>query len=89
MNYTVVYTRKALEEDIPFLDDAVAKRVRTAIERKLTLDPIRFGKPLRHDWAGARSLRVGDYRIIYEVDRKAGSVLIRAVGHRRYIYDEQ
>jgi mRNA interferase RelE/StbE len=88
MNYSVFYTRKAIEEDIPFLDKAVAERVRMAIEQKLMLDPIRFGKPLQYDLAGARSLRVGDYRIIYEVDRKAHSILIRAVGHRSGIYEQ-
>jgi len=88
MNYSVSYTPKAIEEDIPFLDKAVTERVQAAIERKLMIDPIRFGKPLQHDWAGARSLRVGDYRIVYEVDMKTHSILVRAVGHRSCIYEQ-
>lgn len=31
-------------------------------------------------------LRVGDYRILYQVDRKARSVLVARVGHRREVY---
>jgi mRNA interferase RelE/StbE len=31
-------------------------------------------------------LRVGDYRLVYEVDDRAAQVLIVAVGHRREVY---
>jgi len=31
-------------------------------------------------------IRVGDYRVIYEVDDTANSVLVLHVGHRRDIY---
>jgi mRNA interferase RelE/StbE len=31
-------------------------------------------------------LRVGDYRVLYEFDAKAGRVYLHYVGHRREIY---
>jgi mRNA interferase RelE/StbE len=31
-------------------------------------------------------LRVGDYRVLYEFDLKAGKVYLHFVGHRREIY---
>lgn len=31
-------------------------------------------------------IQVGDYRVIYEIDDKAGNVIVLHVGHRRDIY---
>jgi mRNA interferase RelE/StbE len=36
----------------------------------------------KHDWR----IRVGDYRIIYEIDEKAKTVRIMRVRHRREVY---
>ena len=33
-------------------------------------------------------LRVGDYRVIYEIDRQSNRVIILYVGHRKNVYDE-
>ncbi len=84
--YTVTFHPRVEKEDCPFLDPALAERVEAAIHQKIARDPIRFGKPLQHEWRGCRSLRVGDYRIIYQVDRKSSTVLVTAIGHRRYVY---
>jgi mRNA interferase RelE/StbE len=42
------------------------------------------GKPLVGPLKGIRSLRVGDYRILYEVARSTVTVL--TVNHRREVY---
>ncbi len=33
-------------------------------------------------------LRVGDYRAVYEIDRKARRIVVLHVGHRKNVYDE-
>ncbi len=33
-------------------------------------------------------LRVGDYKVVYEIDRKAGRVVVLYVGHRKNVYDD-
>jgi mRNA interferase RelE/StbE len=33
-------------------------------------------------------LRVGDYRVIYEIDREPSRVVVLFIGHRRDVYDE-
>lgn len=33
-------------------------------------------------------IRIGDYRVIYEIDRSSNRVLILFVGHRKNVYDE-
>lgn len=33
-------------------------------------------------------LSVGDYRVIYEIDREHSRVIVLFIGHRRDVYDE-
>jgi mRNA interferase RelE/StbE len=46
----------------------------------------RVGKTLKGGLRGKRSLRVGDYRIIYRLDTTQRQVIVENVGHRREIY---
>jgi mRNA interferase RelE/StbE len=50
-------------------------------------DPRRFGKALSHNKADLWRYRVGDYRIICEIQDRKLVVLVIAVGHRREIYE--
>jgi len=36
---------------------------------------------------GGLRLRVGQYRVVYDIDDSAGRIIVRAVGHRRDIYE--
>ncbi|MEQ1890013.1 MAG: type II toxin-antitoxin system RelE/ParE family toxin [Alphaproteobacteria bacterium] len=82
------YADSVIREDIARLDLTVRRRIRKSIETKLTIDPMRFGKPLRHSLHHLRSLRVGDYRVLYHVDHDAQFVSIVSIGQRRDIYEE-
>ena len=46
-----------------------------------------LGKPLRGALKGNRSLRVGDYRVIYRLDIAREEILVTNLGHRRDIYN--
>lgn len=59
-----------------------------AINSKLKTNPEIFGKPLRKPQHGKWSLRVGDYRVIYELENETHLVKITAIGHRRDIYEQ-
>ena len=54
--------------------------------RELRNKPDRVGKRLRYSdfW----SLRVGDYRAIYEIDRGKSRVVVLFVGHRNKVHDD-
>jgi mRNA interferase RelE/StbE len=54
--------------------------------RDLKDNPERVGKILRQSnfW----SLRVGDYRAIYEIDRTRRQVVVLFIGHRKKVYDD-
>ena len=50
----------------------------------LVADPCPANTTEMRDGSG-RLLRVGDYRVIYQVE--ADELIIHAVGHRKYVYD--
>ncbi len=76
----------AAVRDLARLDKPVARRV---IERigwlASNLDTIR-PESLSGSLAGFYKLRVGDFRVIYEVLDAEQILLVHAVGHRRDIY---
>ena len=84
--YDVEFLPEAAE-DLAQLDKAIAQRVL----RKLrwlaeNLDSLR-PEPLSGSFLGLMKLRVGDYRIIYQVDHERNALTIYLVGHRREIYE--
>jgi len=85
--WRILYADTVVRDDIPALGSAKA-RIKTAIETKLMRDPLTFGKPLRYSLSGQRSLRVGDWRILYQIDHPGHTVRITAIGHRSRIYEE-
>lgn len=86
MKYRIEYLKSVVEEDIPKLSKPIRKRIKSAIEEKLTSHPIEFGKPLRYSLKGARRLRVGDWRVIYKIE-PPDVVLVVKIGSRREIYE--
>ena len=54
-----------------------------AIDSKLARSPLEFGAPLTGNSANFRKLRVGDCRVVYQVQEKAVVVYVLAVGPRR------
>lgn len=73
------------DTDLPLLDPPIRKRILRAVDNKILPNPAGFGKPLRSPLAHIRSLRVGDYRILYLVEGDRSTIL--AAGHRSHIYE--
>jgi mRNA interferase RelE/StbE len=84
--YRIEYLESVFE-DLKTISKSEKARIRKAIEQKLVHNPIEFGKPLQYSLKGLRRLRVGDYRIIFQVETDGKTVLIVKIGHRREIYD--
>ena len=74
---------KSLEK-IEKSDRAISDRLTAAIDR-LKDDP-EAGKPLVGPMKPLRSLRAGDYRIIYRIHRNIILIQIIAISHRRDVY---
>lgn len=86
--YQIEYLDTVVDEDIPALPKAIKNTIKKAIEERLTVDPLGFGKPLRYSLKGHRRLRVSDYRIVYRIDADNNIVLVVAIKHRKDIYEE-
>jgi mRNA interferase RelE/StbE len=83
--YTIEYV-ESVKEDLTSISKTNKDQIRKAIEKKLATNPIEFGKPLQYSLKGLRRLRVGDYRIIFQIDEENKGVLIVKIGHRREVY---
>ena len=68
MAYQIKFAEIVIKEQIPAIPMPYRQQIRRAIEERLTVDPVKFGKPLKYSLLGFRRLRVGtDNLIIYSV----------------------
>ncbi|MBX5320906.1 MAG: type II toxin-antitoxin system RelE/ParE family toxin [Candidatus Bathyarchaeota archaeon] len=84
MTFTVLLHPKAARE-LEKIEDTIKARIVERL-RDLKDNPERVGKLLKHSnfW----SIRVGDYRVIYEIDRTKKQVIVLFIGHRKKVYDD-
>jgi len=76
------------EKQLRKLDRPVQKRLIDWLDDRIEgcKNPRHFGEPLRGDLAGLWRYRVGDFRIICEIQEQRMVVLALAIGHRRKVY---
>ncbi|KKW05711.1 MAG: Addiction module toxin, RelE/StbE family [candidate division CPR1 bacterium GW2011_GWC1_49_13] len=82
MAFSLVYSATA-RKDIEKLDSVVKKRIGKKI-LILQTNPFKYSKKLTNLKSPLYRLRVGDYRIVYQVVKN--QVFILRVGHRSTIY---
>ena len=88
MKYTVEYTKQAVK-DLKKLDRPTAALILGWIEKNLVDcdNPRIHGKGLTANRSGQWRYRVGDYRILADIQDDKIVILVLGVGHRREIYD--
>ena len=88
MSWHVTY-HPGVEDDLHRVGPAAARRILKAISKKLVTAPLQFGAPLSGNLSVFRKLRIGDYRVVYQVTETTVTVYVLAVGPRRdkEIYD--
>ena len=76
------------EKELDRLDPQQAKRILKYLFDRIATDedPRRFGDPLRSNLAGLWRYRVGNYRIICDIQDNILLVLALRIGHRREVY---
>ncbi len=85
MTYRLVYTQRAVR-DIEKLDQKIKDRLDKTLLR-YEKDPLRHAERLSHSDMGSYRFRVGDYRVVF--DLQGEEIVILRVGHRREIYRRQ
>lgn len=84
MPYTVIIKRSALRA-ISMVPASDALRIERAIEA-LAENPRPHGVKKLQGPQGLYRIRVGDYRVIYEIADRVLIVTVVRVGHRREVY---
>lgn len=84
MSYEITYARSALKE-LRKLDRQIARRVLRAIDA-LADEPRPLGCLQLTGGEGGLRIRVGDYRIVYDIHDDELVVLVLHLGHRREVY---
>lgn len=76
------------ERQIRKLDRPVQKRLLDWLNDRLEgcKNPRHFGEPLRGNHAGLWRYRIGDYRVLCEIQDERLVILALSVGHRRDVY---
>jgi mRNA interferase RelE/StbE len=82
MSYQLVYTQRAAR-DIERLDPIVKRRLGNTLLRYKE-DPFRYAEKLSDPKLGTYRFRIGDYRVIFDLDET--DIVVLRIGHRKEIY---
>lgn len=87
MSYKIVFSEKA-KKQLKKLDKHIAALIIGWLEKNIegSENPRIHGKCLTENRAGEWRYRIGDYRVICEIQDEKVIVLVLDVGHRREIY---
>lgn len=88
MSYSIETTTR-FDREFKKLDRYTQRIIKGWIEKNLIGedDPRRHGKGLKSNRSGQWRYRIGDYRLICQIDDNRLIILALSVGHRRDIYD--
>lgn len=88
MAFEVIWHEDVLK-DLKKLDKQVAKKIITKVKNYLLQNPEKLGKPLKGNFTGLYRYRIGDYRIIYSIERGLKLIRVLSAGHRKEIYKDK
>ena len=79
---------EAARRELRKLDRTIQQRILRFFRERIMVDddPRRFGKALQHELQGFWRYRIGDYRVVCQIQDEYITVLVLALGHRRHIY---
>ena len=88
MKYSVLFSKEALKE-LKKLDKYTASLILGWVRKNLEgcEDPRAHGKGFTANQSGKWRYRVGNYRLLAEIQDKNICILIIKVGHRSEVYD--
>jgi mRNA interferase RelE/StbE len=83
-----VEINRSAQKQIQKLDRKEQKAIVRFLRERVAVaeNPRQWGKPLHGDKGDLRRYRVGDYRLICDIQDKRVTVLVVEVGHRKDIY---
>lgn len=80
--YKILLTQRALK-DLENIDKETQQRIALKL-KEYAEEPLKYARKLTHPKIGTYRLRIGDYRIIFDIDDAI--IVILRIGHRSRIY---
>ena len=89
MSYSVETTSR-FDKEFKKLDRYTQRMIKAWIEKKLEgcTDPRQHGKGLTANRSGQWRYRIGDYRLICQIEDDRLVILALNIGHRKEVYDK-
>ncbi|WP_353661255.1 type II toxin-antitoxin system RelE/ParE family toxin [Hydrogenimonas sp. SS33] len=84
MDYRILFDKKA-EKDLKKIDKVWQKKILQSVREAIAKEPYR-GKRLLGNWSPFFRWRVGDYRIIYDIDDTTVTIEVIRIRHRKEVY---
>lgn len=81
--YQIFYHRLVEKEDFKKISVRDREKIVKAIDKKLSSNPVAYGKALTGSLKGFFRLRVDFYRVIYQVDGGKVAVFVVKIGFRK------
>ena len=90
MKYKVVFTDRAIKQ-LKKLDKHISSLIIGWIEKNIEgcENPRQHGKSLTGDKIGQWRYRIGDYRLICDIQDEEIIILVLEVGHRKAVYENK
>lgn len=82
MSYDLVYTQRAIR-DIEKLDPKIKRRLGKVLLRYKE-EPLRYAEKLTDSKIGNYRFRIGNYRVIFDIEEN--EIVVLRIGHRKEIY---
>ena len=83
-----IFTREG-EKDLRYLDAPIRQRVVEKLEWFRNNFSVVAHEPLGNEWQGYFKLRVGDWRVVYDIDYEAPAVTIHRIELRDKVYKKR
>jgi mRNA interferase RelE/StbE len=80
-----VFISSSAEKSLKSLPSQDQRRI-AAVVSSFAIEPLPIGTKKMHGFENTYRVRVGNYRIIYEIRNKEVTVIVLKIGHRKDIY---
>lgn len=80
--FQILFTQRAIK-DLTNVDSDTKSRLASKLKEYAT-EPIKYARKLSDPKIGTYRFRIGDYRVIFDIDKEI--IVVLRVGHRKDIY---
>lgn len=83
--YSIVYA-KSVKKDIKKIEASELKKIKKRIESLIDFPDVKNTKKLTNHPVADFRLKIGNYRVLFDLDKKHNTINILKIGHRKEIY---